>query len=76
VRTPTLLFTVDGMEPREVSARLGALDINVPAGNFYALEASRALGLGDAGGVRIGIAPYTSAGDVDRLLEALGDVVA
>ncbi len=74
-RTPTLLFTVDGMEPREVSARLGALGINVPCGNFYALEASRRLGLGDVGGVRVGLAPYTSAGDVDRLLEALGAIV-
>ncbi|HEY5431903.1 MAG TPA: cysteine desulfurase-like protein [Coriobacteriia bacterium] len=75
VRTPTLLFTVDGLEPREVAARLGALDINVPAGNFYALEASRHLGLGDAGGVRIGLAPYSSGVDVERLLEALRDIV-
>lgn len=74
-RTPTLLFTVDGIEPREVAARLGALDVNVPAGNFYALEASRRLGLGDTGGVRIGLAPYSSAADVDRLLEALRGMI-
>ena len=71
LRTPTLLFTVDGMDACDVSARLGQLDINVPASNFYALEASRRLGLGDAGGVRIGLAPYNDAADVDRLLEAL-----
>lgn len=75
VRTPTLLFTVDGFEPREVAARLGRLDINVPAGNFYALEASRRLGLGGAGGVRVGLAPYSSAADVDRLLEALRAII-
>ncbi|MDO8915813.1 MAG: cysteine desulfurase-like protein [Coriobacteriia bacterium] len=74
-RTPTLLFTVDGIEPREVAARLGARDINVPAGNFYALEASRWLGLGDTGGVRIGLAPYSSAADVDRFLDALREIV-
>jgi cysteine desulfurase family protein (TIGR01976 family) len=74
-RTPTLLFTVDGMEPRDVAARLGRLDINVPAGNFYALEASRRLGLGDTGGVRVGLAPYSSAADVDRLLEALNGII-
>jgi cysteine desulfurase family protein (TIGR01976 family) len=74
-RTPTLLLTVDGIEPREISARLGALDVNVPSGNFYALEASRALGLGDAGGVRIGLAPYTSDADVDRLLEGLRGIL-
>jgi len=75
VRTPTLLFTVDGMEPHEVATRLGALDINVPAGNFYALEASRRLGLGETGGVRIGLAPYNSSADVERLLEALCSIV-
>jgi cysteine desulfurase family protein (TIGR01976 family) len=74
-RTPTLLFTVDGMEPRELSARLGRLDINVPGGNFYAIEASRHLGLGDAGGNRIGLAPYSCTSDVDRLLGALRDIV-
>jgi cysteine desulfurase family protein (TIGR01976 family) len=71
VRTPTLLFTVDGMEPREVSARLGLANINAPAGSFYALEASRWLGLGEAGGIRLGLAPYSCSDDVDRLLEAL-----
>lgn len=75
VRTPTLLFTVEGMEPREVASRLGALGINVPAGNFYALEASRHLGLGDTGGVRIGLAPYSNAADVQRLLDALHTII-
>jgi len=74
-RTPTLLFTVDGMRSREVSARLGQLNINVPASNFYAIEASRHLGLGDAGGVRVGLAPYSSAEDVDRLLEGLRSII-
>ena len=45
--------------------------MNAPAGSFYALEASRWLGLGDAGGVRAGIAPYTTAAEVDRLLEGI-----
>jgi cysteine desulfurase family protein (TIGR01976 family) len=75
VRTPTLLFTVDGMEPREVSARLGQFNINAPAGSFYALEASRRLGLGEAGGIRLGLAPYSSTDDVDRLLEALRIII-
>ncbi|MBU2601553.1 MAG: cysteine desulfurase-like protein [Actinobacteria bacterium] len=75
LRTPTLLFTVDGMEPREVSARLGLYNINAPAGNFYALEASRRLGLGEDGGIRLGLAPYSSTDDVDRLLEALRIII-
>ena len=75
VRTPTLLFTVDGMDSCEVSARLGELNINVPASNFYALEASRHLGLGDAGGIRVGLAPYNRAEDVERLLEGLRGII-
>ena len=74
-RTPTLLFTVADMEPRDVSARLGQCNINAPAGSFYALEASRRLGLGEAGGIRLGLAPYSNTDDVDRLLEALRIII-
>ena len=49
--------------------------INAPAGNFYAIECSRHLGLGDAGGVRVGLAPYTSEDDIVRLLDALRDLL-
>lgn len=73
-RTPTLLFTVEGMDPQDVRRALGAKRINAPAGHFYALECSRHLGLGDAGAVRVGLAPYTDDGDVDRLLEALAEL--
>ncbi|MBU6533384.1 cysteine desulfurase-like protein [Streptomyces mayonensis] len=71
-RTPTLLFTVAGLRPAEVYRRLAEHGIDAPAGTFYALEASRRLGLGDEGGVRVGLAPYTDTDDVDRLLTALG----
>src|SRR5690349_11790204 len=70
-RTPTVLFSVDGLEPAEVYRRLGAEGVNAPAGHFYAIEASRWLGLGDKGAVRAGIAPYTDESDVDRLLQAV-----
>ncbi len=52
---------------------LAKLDVNVPAGSFYALEASRFLGLGDTGGLRVGLAPYSEQDDVDRLLAGLAD---
>ena len=52
---------------------LAAAGVNAPASNFYALECSRLLGLGDAGAVRAGLAPYTSADDVDRLLQGVAD---
>jgi cysteine desulfurase family protein (TIGR01976 family) len=67
-RTPTLVFTVEGRSPAEVHAALAEHGVNAPAGHFYALEAARWAGLGDAGGVRAGLAPYTNDEDVDRLL--------
>ena len=53
-RTPTLLFTVDGRDPQEIRGALAERGVNAPAGHFYAVECSRHLGLGDAGGVRVG----------------------
>ncbi|MFC8502383.1 cysteine desulfurase-like protein [Pedococcus sp. NPDC057267] len=75
-RTPTILVTFEGHDSKDVSRQLAARGVNAPAGHFYALEASRALGLGDTGGLRIGLASYTDAGDLERLLTGLGEVVA
>lgn len=67
-RTPTLLFSVAGVPGEAVTGALASRGVNAPAGNFYALETSRWLGLGDAGAVRAGLAPYTDQDDVDRLM--------
>jgi cysteine desulfurase family protein (TIGR01976 family) len=69
-RTPTLLVGLGGRE-QEAYAFLAERGVNAPAGSFYALEASRRLGLGDTGALRIGLAPYVGDGDVDRLLDGL-----
>ncbi len=74
-RTPTLLFTVADRDPQEIRGRLAERGVNAPAGHFYAIECSRHLGLGDTGGVRVGLAPYTSSDDIDRLLTALTEIV-
>jgi cysteine desulfurase family protein (TIGR01976 family) len=73
-RTPTVLVNVDGLDAAAVSERLAERGVVAPAGSFYALEASRHAGLGDTGGVRIGLGAYTTVDEVDRLLGALGDV--
>ncbi len=73
-RTPLVLFTVRGHRPAEVYRRLAASKVNAPAGSFYAVECARWLGLGDEGAVRAGIAPYTNAADIDRLIEAVADL--
>jgi cysteine desulfurase family protein (TIGR01976 family) len=70
-RTPTLLLTFAGRDAAAISGALAQHDINAPAGSFYAYEASRWLGLGEAGGVRIGLAPYNTEDDVDRLIRVL-----
>lgn len=70
-RTPTLLFTVDGVDNQVVRQHLADQGVNAPASHFYAWETSHHLGLGAEGGVRVGLAPYTDDSDIDRLLEGL-----
>ncbi|MFT4164319.1 MAG: cysteine desulfurase-like protein [Microlunatus sp.] len=70
-RTSTVLFDLPGQDAAEVALRLAAADVAAPAGHFYAIEASRRLGLGDRGAIRAGLAPYSNVDDVERLLAAL-----
>ena len=70
-RTPTLLLSFPGRDCQDAYRFLADHGVNAPAGTFYALEASRRLGFGDAGALRVGLAPYIDDGDVDRLLAAL-----
>jgi cysteine desulfurase family protein (TIGR01976 family) len=75
-RTPTLLLTFDGREAADAYRFLGERGVNAPAGSFYALEPSRWLGLGDTGGLRVGLAPYSDRSDVERLLTGLREFLA
>jgi cysteine desulfurase family protein (TIGR01976 family) len=71
-RTPTFCLNLPGQSPRAVAERLGERGLYVWDGDYYALEPMRALGLSERGGaVRAGFLHYTSAEEVDRLLEAL-----
>jgi len=70
-RTPTLLVTFADRRPDEAYRFLAGLDVNAPAGTFYALEPARRLGLLPDGGLRIGLAVYSDDSDVDRLLDGL-----
>ncbi|MEU5341972.1 cysteine desulfurase-like protein [Streptomyces sp. NPDC020766] len=75
-RTPTLLLTFDGRSSVEAYRFLAERGVHAPSGSFYAIEASRRLGLGDTGGLRIGLAPYNNTEDVERLLEGLSEFLA
>ena len=71
-RAPTVGIRLRDTTPQELAARLGAQGIFVWDGNFYALNVTVDLGLEDSGGLlRIGLAHYNTAGEVDRLLAAL-----
>ena len=76
LRTPTELFTVDGVESEDVYRRLADRGVNAPAGSFYAIEAAEWMGLGSRGAVRAGLAPYTNDADVDRLVAGVAEIVA
>ncbi|MEJ2081054.1 MAG: cysteine desulfurase-like protein [Acidobacteriota bacterium] len=74
-RAPTLSFTVEGRTPREVAGRLAERGLLVWDGDFYAARAVEILGLADRGGlVRVGMSMYTTAEEVDRLVEALREL--
>ncbi|GAB6900893.1 cysteine desulfurase-like protein [Kineosporia succinea] len=75
-RTPTMLITFAEHEAADAYPFLADLGVYAPAGSFYAYETARRLGLGPAGGLRIGLSPYNNDDDVDRLLTGLKAFVA
>jgi cysteine desulfurase family protein (TIGR01976 family) len=74
-RTPTLLLTIAERDTVDAYRFLAGRKVQAPSGSFYALETSRHLGLGDTGGLRIGLAPYSDGEDVERLLSGLTEFV-
>ena len=71
-RTPTVAFTLDGKTPRQVAEYLGRGNIYVWDGNYYALALMERLGLEEHGGaVRVGLAHYNTAEEVERFLVVL-----
>lgn len=77
-KTPTVSFTIDGMNSNDIAKFLAERGIFVWDGNFYAIETiSNVLKLDPQGGlVRIGLEPYITDMDVDRVLDALGELCA
>ena len=76
-RTPTAGFALDAAGADEVARRLAAEGVFVWNGDFYATTVVEALGLLPRGGlIRAGVAPYTTADDVERLLDGVRRIAA
>ena len=76
-RTPTFAITMAGTSPADAAAALGRTGIFTWDGDFYARGLIERLGLHKAGGVlRLGLVHYSTAGEVDRTLEALAAIAA
>jgi cysteine desulfurase family protein (TIGR01976 family) len=74
-RTPTAALRLNGIAPRAVAEALGDEGIAVWDGDFYATGLMERLGLLESGGVvRIGLTHYNTAGEVDRLVDALARI--
>ena len=72
-RTSTVSFTVDGVPAADLAAELSEKGLFVWDGHFYAVRLVERLGLIESGGlVRVGLSPYNTEGEIDRLLDAVG----
>jgi len=74
-RCPTIAVRIKGHTPLELSAKLGERGIFTWDGNYYALNLTERLDVEKDGGfLRIGLAHYNTAEEVDRLLSTLREI--
>ena len=75
-RVATFSIRLKDMHPRAVAEKLAQHGIYVWDGNYYAINVTERLGLEDKGGmVRVGAAHYNTLEEVQRLKEALMQIV-
>ncbi|TIN00012.1 MAG: cysteine desulfurase-like protein [Mesorhizobium sp.] len=76
-RVPTVSFTVDGIVPETIVRQMNAENIFLWSGHNYAWEIVHQLGIpAEHGVVRIGIAHYNTAAEIDETLESVHRVIA
>jgi cysteine desulfurase family protein (TIGR01976 family) len=73
-RTPTVAFTLAGHSTDDVARHLARRGVFVSNGDFYAATVDERLGRGADGFVRAGAACYTTADEVDRLVEGVKEL--
>ncbi|GAC1351342.1 MAG: cysteine desulfurase-like protein [Polyangiales bacterium] len=76
-RVPTISFTVAGQSSKDIVEGVDAHRVGIRFGDFYARHLIDALNLRARGGVvRASMVHYNSVAEVDRLVGALGQVLA
>jgi selenocysteine lyase/cysteine desulfurase len=73
-RTPTIVFTVDGVQSIEVAKTLARRGVFLSHGDFYAMTVVERLGQAPDGLVRAGCACYTTPEEIDRLLAGVREL--
>jgi cysteine desulfurase family protein (TIGR01976 family) len=74
-RCPTIVLRIDGHTPLELATELGERGFFTWDGNYYAINLTDRLDVEKGGGfLRIGLAHYNTAEEVDRLLAALREI--
>ena len=76
-RVPTVAISIESIHPRAAAETLGRDGIYVWDGDFYATGLIERLGKAETGGVlRLGLVHYNTAQEVDRVVAAIGQLVA
>jgi cysteine desulfurase family protein (TIGR01976 family) len=76
-RVPTVSFTIDGIAPKSLVSLCNAENIFFWSGHNYAWEVVHFLGIpASEGVVRVGMAHYNSAAEVDETLESIARNIA
>jgi selenocysteine lyase/cysteine desulfurase len=73
-RTPTLAFTIDGYTSTDAAGRLSEKGLFLSHGDFYAYTIVERLGLHPEGFIRAGCGIYTTEEEIDRLIDAVGQL--
>jgi cysteine desulfurase family protein (TIGR01976 family) len=73
-RTPTISFVIRGITSDTIAVKLAERGVFVSNGDFYAATVIERLGHAHDGVVRAGCACYTTAEEVDRLLEGVAGI--
>jgi len=75
-RVPTVSLTHASRSSADIARELAQRNIFVWSGHNFALEVARSLGLDEEDGVvRIGLAHYNTAAEVDQTIAAVGEVL-